>query len=137
MTLHLSKSLLNNYRQCPRRLWLEMQDLLPIVRRQYFHADMAKAEGQTFSIKTVLPCMAPHLRYSQLASVQNGGEAQLAYLLAAAPQGAEKEPGQPITKAEREQARKDLLAYCGLDTVAMVEVTSYLFEHPTRKKAAP
>lgn len=26
MTTHLSKSLLNNYRQCPRRLWLEMQD---------------------------------------------------------------------------------------------------------------
>jgi hypothetical protein len=66
--------------------------------------------------------MVPHLQYSQLNSVQNGGEAQLAYLLAAAPKGAKKEPGQPITKAEREQARKDLLAYCGLDTEAMVEI---------------
>ena len=119
------------------RIHDQVQDLLPIVRRHYFHPDMADSEGSTFSIKTVLPCMVPHLKYSQLNSVQNGGEAQLAYLLAAAPKGAEKEPGQPITKAEREQARKDLLAYCGLDTEAMVEVTSYLFEHPTNKKAMP
>lgn len=28
MTLYLSKSLLNNYRQCPRRLWLELRDRL-------------------------------------------------------------------------------------------------------------
>ncbi len=107
------------------RIHDQVKDLLPIVRRHYFHPDMAQAEGKTFSIKTVLPCMVPHLKYSQLNSVQNGGEAQLAYLLAAAPKGAEKEPGQPITKAEREQARKDLLAYCGLDTEAMVEI--YLF----------
>jgi hypothetical protein len=119
------------------RIHDQVQDLLPIVRRHYFHPNMAKAEGKTFSIKTVLPCMAAHLQYSQLDSVQNGGEAQLAYLLAAAPKDAEKEPGQPITKAEREEARKDLLAYCGLDTAAMVEVTSYLFEHPTNKKAKP
>ena len=26
MTTYLSKSLLNNFRQCPRRLWLELQD---------------------------------------------------------------------------------------------------------------
>jgi CRISPR/Cas system-associated exonuclease Cas4 (RecB family) len=108
------------------RIHDQVQDLLPIVRRHYFHPDMAAAEGSTFSIKTVLPCMVPHLQYSQLNSVQNGGEAQLAYLLAAAPKGAEKEPGQPITKAEREQARKDLLAYCGLDTEAMVEVLNFL-----------
>ena len=50
----------------------------------------------------------------------------LQYLLAAAPPGAEKEPGQAITKAERQQARKDLLAYCGLDTEAMVEVVKSL-----------
>ena len=104
------------------RIHDQVQDLLPIVRRHYFHPDMADSEGSTFSIKTVLPCMVPHLKYSQLNSVQNGGEAQLAYLLAAAPKGAEKEPGQPITKAEREQARKDLLAYCGLDTEAMVAI---------------
>jgi hypothetical protein len=32
MTNHLSKSLLNNYRQCPRRLWLEMQDRIAKTR---------------------------------------------------------------------------------------------------------
>ncbi|WP_089956674.1 DUF2779 domain-containing protein [Limnohabitans sp. 2KL-3] len=113
-------------RQALMRIHDQVQDLLPIVRRHYFHPDMAQAEGSTFSIKTVLPCMVPHLQYSQLGTVQNGGEAQLAYLLAAAPLGAEKEPGQTITPAERQQARKDLLAYCGLDTEAMVEIVKSL-----------
>ena len=62
----------------------------------------------------------------QWKDLQNGSEAQLAYLLAAAPPGAEKDPGQTITPAERQQARKDLLAYCGLDTEAMVEIVNYL-----------
>lgn len=113
-------------RQALVRIHDQVQDLLPIVQRHYFHPDMAQAEGSTFSIKTVLPCMAAHLQYSQLGTVQNGSEAQLAYLLAAAPPGAEKEPGQAITPAERQQARKDLLAYCGLDTEAMVEIVKSL-----------
>ena len=59
--------------------------------------------------------MAPHLKYSPRA-----------YLMSASPPGVEKEPDQHITKAERQQARKDLLAYCGLDTEAMVEICLFL-----------
>lgn len=55
--------------------------------------------------------MAPHLQYSPRA-----------YLMAASPPGVENEPDQPITRAERLQTRKDLQAYCGLDTEAMVEI---------------
>ena len=40
--------------------------------------------------------------------------------------GAEIEPGQAFTPADRHQARKDLLAYCGLDTEAMVEIVNFL-----------
>ncbi len=58
--------------------------------------------------------MAPHLQYSPRA-----------YLLADSPPGAEKEPNQPITKAERLQTRKDLQAYCGLDTEGIVEIFQY------------
>ena len=43
-------------------------------------ADMAQADGCTFGIKTVLPCMAAHLQYSQQGTMQNGGQAQRACL---------------------------------------------------------
>ena len=70
--------------------------------------------GRT-SIKVVLPALVPHLRYDDLA-VQEGGTASLlfAQLLAGRYTG------------DVEQLRTDLLAYCALDTLAMVEVLGVL-----------
>ena len=69
----------------------------------------------SFSIKYVLPALYPddpELDYSKLdGSVHNGGEAMAIY-----PQIAEMPP------ADADAARKSLLKYCKLDTLAMVKV---------------
>ena len=69
----------------------------------------------SFSIKHVLPALYPddpELDYSNLeGSVHNGGEAMTIY-----PQIAQ------MTPAEADAARKSLLKYCKLDTLAMVKV---------------
>jgi len=64
----------------------------------------------SYSIKKVLPVMAPELCYSDL-NIQEGGTASFMY-----GQMAGLEPN------EREQLREDLLAYCHLDTLAMVRI---------------
>lgn len=51
-------------------------DLLPTTRNHYHHPSM----GGSWSIKTVLPAIAPDLDYSQLEHVQDGGGASEAYL---------------------------------------------------------
>ncbi len=66
----------------------------------------------SWSIKAVLPTIAPDLDYG-LLEVADGGEAQKAYLQASDT----KTP--PV---EREQLRSRLLAYCERDTWAMVRL---------------
>lgn len=87
-----------------------MVDLLPIYRKHYYHRDMRGS----WSIKAVLPTIAPDLAYGDLG-VADGGEAQKAYLRASSPLTAPE---------EREQLRSQLLAYCERDTLAMVRLTN-------------
>lgn len=86
-------------------------DLLPLARNHYYHPDM---QG-SWSIKAVLPTVAPDLAYEALA-VQHGGMAQQTYLQLI-------EPG--ITPERRNELRQGLLAYCGLDTLALVRLAWY------------
>ncbi|PYD07493.1 DUF2779 domain-containing protein, partial [Pseudomonas syringae pv. syringae] len=51
-------------------------DLLPVARERYYHPSQ---EG-SWSIKKVLPAVAPDLRYDDLEGVQDGGAAMQAYL---------------------------------------------------------
>lgn len=72
----------------------------------------------SYSIKSVLPALYPNdpeLDYGALDLVHHGGEAMEAYpkMLKAAPE-------------EKEALRKALLAYCKLDTLAMVKVLQKL-----------
>ena len=88
-------------------------DLLPIARQHYYHP----SQQGSWSIKAVLPAMFgeshPELRYDQLDGVQDGGAAQQAYLEAIA----------PATHATRKtELERQLLAYCHLDTWAMVRL---------------
>jgi hypothetical protein len=89
-----------------------LADLLPLARKHYYHPAM---QG-SWSIKAVLPTVAPDLAYETLA-VQHGGMAQQACLELI-------EPG--ITPQRREELRQGLLAYCGLDTLALVRLVWYL-----------
>ncbi len=88
-------------------------DLLPIAKRHYYHPDM----HGSWSIKKLLPTIAPELDYSRLGGIQEGGAAQQAFLEAIA-------PGTSATR--RNEIRRELLAYCGQDTLAMVTVARYL-----------
>jgi hypothetical protein len=90
-------------------------DLLPVVRQNYYHPDMKGS----WSIKSVLPCLVPDLSYEQLGSVQEGTRAQAAYLDLI---------GDELDKDEKQALRKDLLAYCGMDTLAMVKISERLCE---------
>jgi hypothetical protein len=85
-------------------------DLLPIVKEHYYAPGMAGS----FSLKAVLPTIAPELQYDQLDEVQSGTLAQVAYIEAALTED---------TAAEKKaQLDEDLRRYCRLDTWAMVEV---------------
>jgi hypothetical protein len=97
-------------------------DLLPIVKEFYYHPDM---QG-SFSIKKVLPQIAPDLDYQKLDDVQEGGGAQMAYVYAAL---------DPETSRSRiADLDEKLRIYCRQDTWAMVEIAWFLErkERPAR-----
>ena len=76
--------------------------------------------GGSFSIKSVLPALFPdseELNYKKLDGVHKGDEASAAYLSLA-----------KMEKDEYDNTRKNLLAYCKLDTYAMVKIYQKLLE---------
>jgi hypothetical protein len=87
-------------------------NLLPWLQNYYYHPAMKGS----WSIKAVLPTVAPHLDYAQLEDVQNGTLAQLAYMDIINPDTAQ---------GVREQKIHNLLKYCELDTQAMLEVVRF------------
>ena len=98
-----------------------LRDLLPIVQATYYHPAM---QG-SYSIKAVLPAIAPELSYAQLQGVQDGNAAQMAYFEAIAP---------ATTVSEKAEIDRSLRAYCKLDTWAMVVLAKRLGQ--TKEHAA-
>jgi hypothetical protein len=90
-------------------------DLLPVVKQNYYHPDMRGS----WSIKRVLPCLVPELSYKQLGTVQEGTQAQAGYLQVI-------DGG--LDEAQKDALRKDLLAYCEMDTLAMVRIVERFLE---------
>jgi len=88
-------------------------DLLPLVKAHYYHAAMRGS----FSIKAVLPTVAPHLSYDEIGEVKDGTAAQAAFEEAIAPN---------TPDGRRVEIEHSLLAYCALDTLAMVELVRFL-----------
>lgn len=87
--------------------------MLPFKRRDYYHPDM----HGSYSIKKVLPALVPELRYSDLA-ISDGASASRAFVNLRNIEDTN----------EVEKIRADLLAYCKLDTLAMVEIWKVLKE---------
>ena len=88
-----------------------MVDLLDVFRGGFMYK---KEMGGSFSIKSVLPALFPdnpNLDYKANEDVQNGMAATLAFLSL-----------KNRTQVERERIRNNLLKYCKLDTLAMVEI---------------
>lgn len=88
-------------------------DLLPIARQRYYHP----GQQDSWSIKKVLPAIAPDLSYDQLDGVQDGGMAMDAFREGISPQ---------TSVARKAQIEKQLRAYCQLDTYAMVRLWQFL-----------
>ena len=91
---------------------LRLVDLHPVTRQNYYHPDMLGS----WSIKAVLPTIAPDMDYAALAGIQEGTEASTAYLEAIDPDTA------PERRAE---LRRDLLDYCRHDTEALVRLVHF------------
>jgi len=89
-----------------------VRDLMePFKKRQLYRWQMAGS----YSIKAVLPALVPELSYQQL-SIADGQMAMVAYRAMCEEQNL-------VTLAE---IRKDLLAYCEMDTLAMVRILEVL-----------
>jgi len=99
-------------------------DLLPVVRKYYYHPDMRGS----FSIKKVLKVIAPDLNHAHLDEVQDGTAAQIAYVEAANPKTS------PERKAEIDE---NLRMYCRQDTWAMVEIAYFLESRGKRRPKRP
>jgi hypothetical protein len=96
------------------RVIARLFDLEPLFKKAYRHPGF---RGRS-SIKAVLPTLIPDLRYDDMA-VGNGGDA--AGLIALMKRG-------QVPEMEHERHRRDLLAYCELDTLAMVRLHLKLLE---------
>lgn len=129
------KELAARYKDLARSLDLiakRFVDLLPITRDNYYHPAMKGS----WSIKAVLPTIAAELDYAGLDGVQDGGQAQLAFVEAIAP---------GTTAARKQVLKRALLAYCERDTEAMVRLAGFLLggkpkglrkKHPASRLAA-
>ena len=84
-------------------------DLLPIAQARFYHP----SQRGSWSIKRVLPAVAPQLNYQQLTGVQDGDMAMQAFLEAISPETSEQ---------RKQEIHIQLQAYCALDTLAMVEI---------------
>ena len=108
-----------NYPQISNELMAihdNIRDLMaPFASKSYYHPKM---QG-SYSIKYVLPALVPEFEsaYKDLNLIHHGGEAMQAY-----------EAMTYMPADEREAYKKALLAYCELDTLAMVKVLEKLRE---------
>ncbi len=84
-------------------------DLMMIVKKGHY---VDSRFGGSASIKRVLPVMCPELSYNDLA-IHEGGTASASWATLT---------NAAIPVEQREQLRKDMLAYCGLDTYAMLAI---------------
>ena len=90
------------------RLW----DLHKVISQHYYHPNFYGS----YSIKSVLPILAPKLSYENL-EIQDGSMASVEYIRMIAPQSSHE---------DKIKIRNELLKYCQLDTLGMVEIYKVL-----------
>jgi len=93
-----------------------IKDLMTPFQQKHYVTPSMKG---SYSIKYVLPTLVPEMAeaYKELDGVQNGAEAMSAFATMS-----------KLDDEEKEKMRKALLAYCKLDTLAMVRVLNKLKE---------
>ena len=100
------------HRAAAEALIARIVDLYPIAKEHYYHRDMRGS----WSLKAVLPTVAPDLDYANLEDVQEGGAAEAAFREAISPE---------TTPERRDVLRKALEVYCARDTLALVRLVAY------------
>ena len=88
-------------------------DLWPFTRDHYYHPAMMGS----WSIKNVLPTIAPELDYANLDNVQSGDMVEPVYFEMIDPQTGD---------ARRRELESALLVYCARDTLGMVRLAQFL-----------
>ena len=91
-------------------------DLMEPFRKKHYYSEHLHG---SYSIKYVLPALCPgdpELNYDNLEGVHNGAEAMNAFARLT-----------DLPEEEQEAVRKNLLAYCRLDTLAMVKILDKLW----------
>jgi hypothetical protein len=96
-----------------KRITARLYDLYPITKKYYYHPDM----HGSWSIKALLPTVAPDLNYEDLDLVNNGALAEPAFL---------EMIDENTDYSRRDALREALLRYCKLDTLAMVRLAHFL-----------
>lgn len=87
-------------------------DLHPVVKANYYHPKMLGS----WSIKAVLPSVAPQMDYANLEGIKEGAGASEGFIEAIS----------SSTKPERKaELQKQLLRYCRFDTEAMAELVRF------------
>jgi hypothetical protein len=89
-----------------------LYDLHELVKANYYHPAMLGS----WSIKAVLPCIAPQLSYSELDGIKEGTAASDGFIEAISPET------DMLRKLELEE---QLLRYCRFDTEAMLEIVRF------------
>ena len=87
-----------------------IRDLLPVTRNSYYHPAMKGS----WSLKAVLPTIAPDLNYS--GEVQNGSEVEPVYM---------EIINAATTRERRDLLKRELLEYCKTDTLALVRLVRF------------
>jgi hypothetical protein len=100
--------LANSLEEISNRLF----DLYPLVKQNYYHPDMLGS----WSIKAVLPCIAPDMNYSDLEGINEGTAAADGFMEAISP------ATDMVRKLELEE---QLRRYCRFDTEAMLEIVRF------------
>jgi hypothetical protein len=98
------------------RLRGRIVDLHPVARNFHYHP----SQHGKWGIKVVLPAVCPDLSYENLDGVQDGGTAMTVFREAIHPQ---------TTPERKNEIERDLLAYCRLDTFAMVRLWQVFSGH--------
>jgi len=94
----------------------KLHDLLPVVRDHVYHPDFLGS----FSLKAVLPALVPDLSHDSLEVSKGQTASALLHRLLFL--------GEPQKPAQRKALRKSLLAYCAMDTLALVRLKERLDE---------
>ena len=105
--------MLPEYKEAMEAINNRVVDLIVPFKQKWY--DDPRFEGSA-SIKKVLPVLCPELSYKTLG-IQEGGSAQRLWMEAVL---------DGTREAEKDQILADLLEYCKLDTLAMVEIFNVL-----------